>query len=91
MIALRMSDADSALTLIEAGADLFIKTSSGEDVMSAVKDLMDDAVYDAVFLRYESRRISQVFYSLSLQSFSSIHFTEMIPTFLDPKDHQGDC
>ena len=101
MIALRMSDAETTMTLIgffllfffqkkkiiisfphpplnflfyiiiifmciffpfltEAGADLFIKTHSGDSALSLSEDLMDDDVHRKVLEQYESKRTEQV-------------------------------
>tara|TARA_R110002050_G_scaffold141818_3_gene267022 strand:+ start:391 stop:1401 length:1011 start_codon:yes stop_codon:yes gene_type:complete len=58
-IAIRTNQPETALLLVEHGADLFLKTNSGDDALTAAKQLGNQELYDFVFNKYETRRISQ--------------------------------
>eukprot|EP00211_Chloroparvula_japonica_P000387 CAMPEP_0119127316 /NCGR_PEP_ID=MMETSP1310-20130426/5912_1 /TAXON_ID=464262 /ORGANISM="Genus nov. species nov., Strain RCC2339" /LENGTH=1340 /DNA_ID=CAMNT_0007117567 /DNA_START=1 /DNA_END=4020 /DNA_ORIENTATION=+ len=58
-ITIRTDQAAVAIQLVEHGADLFVKTHRGDDVLTAARQLNDKVLYDMVFDKYETRRIAQ--------------------------------
>mmetsp|Transcript_20679 Transcript_20679/g.28552 ORF Transcript_20679/g.28552 Transcript_20679/m.28552 type:complete len:959 (+) Transcript_20679:929-3805(+) len=59
LLALTLHMKEVTILLMEAGADLFLRSINGEDSLTLAGELGDEQLYQRIFERHEERRITQ--------------------------------